>query len=207
MDNVLIWDLPTRIGHWMLVVLFVLSYLTGDSESWRLVHVVAGSAMGGVLIFRVFWGVAGTRFARFSSFLFAPRQVYAYLAALVQRKPIYWMGHNPAGGYSIIVMLSLGLAVVGSGLAVYFEVGGDSLERAHDVLSYSMLYVVGVHLLGVIVSSRMHQANLVRSMIDGHKQGRRKRSRGEVPVGSTEIYWVFLLVGCAVTAGLLVMYI
>jgi len=200
MEKILVWDIPTRVGHWLLVATFAVSYLSGDSEQWRLVHVAAGTAMAAVLAFRVFWGMAGTRYARFSSFLFPPGQVFAYLASLLRGKPIHWVGHNPAGSYSIFVLLSLGLVVAGTGLAVYFEVGGDALERAHDVLSYAMLYIVGVHIAGVVVSSRMHRENLVLSMINGYKQG----SRAEA-IESNKKYWVLLLLGLAATASLLVL--
>lgn len=200
MKKILVWDMPTRIGHWLLVATFVLSYLTGDSESWRLVHVSAGCAMTGVLFFRLFWGVAGTRYARFSSFLFSPREVLAYLTGLLKGRPSHWAGHNPAGSYAIFALIALGLAVAGSGLAVYFDVGGSWLEQAHDVLSYAMLGMVGVHVTGVVVSSRMHRENLVRSMINGYKQG-----KSEEGVASSKKYWVILLLGSAVSASLLVL--
>jgi len=198
MEKILVWDIPTRIGHWLLVAAFVVSYLSGDSEAWRLVHVTAGFALAGVLLFRLFWGVAGTRYARFKSFMFSPRQVYAYLGSLLKGKPAHWVGHNPAGSYAIYALIFLGVSVVGSGWAVYAEVGGDWLEEAHDTLSYAMLFVVGVHVAGVVVSSRLHQENLVRSMITGYKQG-----RAEQGIASNKKYWLILLLGSVVSASLL----
>jgi len=198
MKKVLVWDLPTRIGHWLLVTAFIVSYLSGDSEEWRLVHVTAGFAMAGTLAFRLFWGMIGTRYARFKSFLFSPRQVLAYLNGLLKGKPVHWVGHNPAGSYAIYALILLGLAVVGSGWAVYAEVGGAWLEDAHDVLSYVMLGVVGVHVVGVVVSSRLHHENLVRSMITGYKQG-----KAEEAIASSKKYWVILLLGSVVSASLI----
>jgi cytochrome b len=161
MKKILVWDIPTRIGHWLLVTAFVVSFLSGNSEEWRLIHVNAGYAMAGVLVFRLFWGMVGTRYARFNSFLFSPRQVFAYLSGLLKGKPGHWIGHNPAGSYAIYALILLGIAVVGSGWAVYAEVGGEWLEEAHDTLSYIMLGMVGVHVLGVVVCS----------MFTGYKQG------------------------------------
>ena len=198
MEKILVWDLPTRIGHWLLVTAFIVSYLSGDSEEWRLVHVTAGYALAGALVFRLFWGVAGTRYARFKSFLFSPRQVFAYLSGLFQGKPAHWVGHNPAGSYAIYALISLGAAVVGSGWAVYADVGGEWLEEAHDVLSYAMLGVVGVHVAGVVVSSRLHRENLVRSMVTGYKQG-----KAEEAIASSKKYWVILLLGAIVSASLM----
>lgn len=197
MEKILVWDLPTRVGHWLLVVAFIVSYLSGDGEEWRLIHVVAGFAMGGALAFRLFWGMAGTRYARFSSFLFSPREVFAYLGSLLKAKPAHWVGHNPAGSYAIYILLLLGIAVVGSGWAVYEEVGGEWLEEAHDVLSYTMLGVVGLHVAGVVVSSRLHRENLARSMVTGYKQGNSAEA-----IVSNKKYWLFLLLGMVIAAGL-----
>ena len=198
MKKILVWDIPTRIGHWLLVAAFIVSYLSGDSEAWRLVHVSTGYAMGGALAFRLFWGVAGTRYARFKSFLFSPRHVFAYLGSLFKGKPAHWVGHNPAGSYAIYALMLLGIAVVGSGWAVYAGVGGEWSEEAHDVLSYAMLGMVCVHVSGVAVSSRLHCENLVRSMITGYKRG-----KSEEAIASSKKYWTILLLGSVISASLM----
>ncbi len=199
MGKILVWDLPTRMGHWLLVAAFIVSFLSGDSEEWRLVHVTAGAAMAGVFAFRLFWGVAGTRYARFKSFLFSPSQVFAYLGGLLKGKPVHWIGHNPAGSYAIYALILLGIGVVGSGWAEYVNVGGDWLEEVHDVLSYTMLGVVGVHVAGVVVSSRLHSENLVRSMVTGYKRG-----KSEEAIESGKKYWVLLLLALVAAACVLV---
>lgn len=198
MKKILVWDLPTRLGHWLLVTAFILSYVTGDSEAWRLVHVAAGYAMAGVLLFRFFWGIAGTRYARFASFLFSPRQVLAYLGGLLKGKSSHWVGHNPAGSYAIYALMLLGIATTASGWAVYEELGGESLEQIHELLSYAMLGMVGLHVAGVVVSSRMHHENLVRSMIDGYKQGKSAEA-----IESVKSPWAILLLGSALVAGMM----
>ncbi len=198
MKKILVWDLPTRLGHWLLVIAFVLSYVTGDSETWRLVHVAAGYAMAGVLTFRFFWGIAGTRYARFASFLFSPRQVVAYLGGLLKGKSTHWVGHNPAGSYAIYALMLLGLATTGSGWAVYEEMGGDTLAQIHELMSYAMLGVVGLHVTGVVVSSRLHHENLVRSMIDGYKQGKVTDA-----IESRKSAWAILLLSSAIIAGMM----
>ncbi len=198
LNKILVWDLPTRIGHWLLVAAFTVSYLSGDSEEWRLVHVAAGYAFGGALAFRLFWGMAGTRYARFSSFLFTPRQAFGYLSNLIAGKPGHWIGHNPAGSYAIYCILLLGLLVVGSGWAVYTEVGGDWLEEFHDTLSEVMLGVVAVHVTGVLVNSWLHRENLVRSMVTGYKTG-----TDAAAIESSKQVWLVLLLGSVVAAGLL----
>jgi cytochrome b len=199
MGKILVWDVPTRIGHWLLVITFIASFITGDSEEQRLFHVAAGYAVGGILVFRIFWGIAGTRYARFVSFLFTPREVVAYLRALIKGKSDHWLGHNPAGSYAIYILLLLGLATVASGVVVYGEIGGEWMEEVHDVLSYTMLGMVVVHILGVIVSGWAHHENLVFSMLSGYKRG-----KSEEAIEPSKRYWILVPIASAILASLLV---
>lgn len=192
MEKILVWDWPTRIGHWLLVASFAVAWLTGDSESWRLVHVASGYTMAAVLAFRLFWGVVGTRYARFSSFLFSPRQARDYLAGLLRGENGRWVGHNPAGSYAIYLLILLGLSTAGSGWATYDELGGEWLEEVHEFLSSAMLFVVGVHVAGVVVSGMLHRENLVRSMLNGYKTG-----YGADAISSGRMAWAVLLLGLA----------
>jgi cytochrome b len=196
MNKILVWDLPTRLGHWLLVSAFAVAWLTGDSEEQRLYHVAAGYVMVTVMLFRVFWGLAGTRYARFSSFLFSPRKVFPYLIGLAKGHPARWVGHNPAGSYAIYLLLLLGLAVVATGWADYNEVGGDWLEQAHDILSDAMLGVIVLHIAGVVLSSLLHRENLVRSMLVGYKLGYPNEA-----ILSAKSAWAVLLAGLAAAAG------
>ncbi|MGC2049252.1 MAG: cytochrome b/b6 domain-containing protein [Gallionella sp.] len=168
-NRILVWDVPTRMFHWLLVLAFTVAFLTAESERTRDIHVVFGYILLGLLAFRLLWGFIGTRYARFGSFLFGPGEVVAYLKSLVKRKPAHYVGHNPAGSVAIWLLLILGVSSGISGVMVYEEVGGDVLEEIHDLVSYAMLGVVAVHILGVLVSSMMHRENLVRAMITGYK--------------------------------------
>lgn len=197
MKKILVWDVPTRIGHWLLVSVFILSFMTGDSEEQRLFHAATGYAVGGVLVFRLFWGVAGTRYARFASFLFSPREVVAYLGGLLKGEPGHWIGHNPAGSYAIFTLILLGFATVASGLADYAGMGGNSIEELHDALAYIMLGMVVFHVLGVIMGSWVHHENLVRSMFNGHKQG-----KSEEAIECGKASWAVVPVILAILASL-----
>ncbi len=167
--RILVWDVPTRVFHWLLVLSFTVAFLTAESERTRDIHVLSGYILLGLLAFRLLWGFIGTRYARFGSFLFSPGEVVSYVRSLVKRKPAHYAGHNPAGSVAIWLLLALGFASAVSGVMVYQELGGDALEELHEVSSYAMLAVVVVHVLGVLVSSVMHRENLVRSMITGYK--------------------------------------
>ena len=171
MRRVRVWDAPTRIGHWLLATSFLVAYLTAEREAWRLIHVKAGYVMLAVLLFRILWGVAGTRHARFSDFLFSPRVLWRYLRTLLRGQPSHFTGHNPAGAVSIFVLLLAGGAVVATGIASYEAWGGDWLAEWHDGLSEAMLIVVGIHVAGVLAGSLLHHENLAAAMITGKKLG------------------------------------
>lgn len=170
--RILVWDVPVRVFHWLMVASFAGAYLTAESERWRLLHVTLGYTMAGLVGFRIFWGLVGTRYARFSSFLRGPQAIARYLKSLVSGKPEHHTGHNPAGALAILAMLLLTLAVTASGWAVYNDVAGKWLEETHEVAANVMLTVIGVHIVAVLVSSWLHHENMVGSMISGRKPGR-----------------------------------
>ena len=166
-----VWDAPVRTFHWLLVLCFAGAYISAESESWRLLHVTLGYTMGGLIAFRLVWGVLGTRYARFGSFVRSPSAVRSYVKGMVAGRPAHYTGHNPAGAVAIVLMLLVGAAIVASGYAVYNELGGDWLEEVHEVVGNAMLVLVGVHLAGVAVASYLHRENLPRAMVTGVKQG------------------------------------
>jgi cytochrome b len=170
-DKILVWDLPTRLGHWLMAGGFALAWLTAESETWRLVHVAAGSTVVAVALFRLFWGFIGTRHARYENFVRSPQAAWRYLKSLLSSTPHHHTGHNPAGGWAILALLSLALLAGTTGWLNYQEIGGDWLEELHEGLAATMLAVVFVHLGGVLVGSLAHRENLARAMITGRKSG------------------------------------
>ncbi|MBX9794492.1 MAG: cytochrome b/b6 domain-containing protein [Burkholderiaceae bacterium] len=170
--GVMVWDWPVRVFHWLMVLSFAGAYLTAESESWRLLHVTLGYTMVGLVGFRIVWGLVGSRYAKFSSFVRGPAAVARYVRSLVERRPEHHVGHNPAGALAILALLGLTLAIGASGWAVYNDVGAEWLEELHEVAANLMLTVVGVHIAGVLLGSWLHRENLVGSMIHGRKAGR-----------------------------------
>ena len=168
-QRMLVWDVPTRVFHWLLVVSFAGAFLTAESERYRDIHVVLGYTLLGLIAFRLVWGFVGTRYARFRSFLFKPGEIAAYASSLLKARPEHHVGHNPAGSVAVFALLALGIASGVSGVLIFQDAGGDVLEELHDMVSYGMLAVVVLHVAGVLVSSVMHRENLVRSMITGFK--------------------------------------
>lgn len=169
--KILVWDWPTRIGHWLLAGSFALAWLTAESESLRNIHVGAGYAFAATLLFRLVWGFFGTRYARFSEFVKAPRAAWAYLRSLMIGRPQHWTGHNPAGALAIVGLLVLGLVTTVAGVLNFNEIGGELTEELHEGAASVMLGVVVLHILGVAAGSFAHHENLVRAMLTGFKRG------------------------------------
>jgi cytochrome b len=173
-EKILVWDAPVRVFHWLTVLCFAGAYLTAESERWRLVHVTLGYTLAGLMAFRVVWGLVGTRYARFSSFVRGPMAVVRYLRSLLQRQPEHHIGHNPAGALAILALLALGGLIGVTGWASYNEVGGEWLSELHELVANTMLALVGLHVAAVVVSSRLHGENLARAMVSGCKVGQAK---------------------------------
>lgn len=168
---VLVWDAPVRVFHWLMVLCFAGAYFTAESEVWRLAHVTLGYTMAGLVAFRLVWGLFGTRYARFASFVRGPQAVLAYVRSMLRGQPEHHTGHNPAGALAIVAMLLLTAGIAASGWVVYNDLSGEWVAELHEVLSHTMLLVVGVHVAGVVVASALHGENLARAMVTGRKLG------------------------------------
>jgi cytochrome b len=169
--RILVWDIPTRIFHWLLAASFAGAFLTAESERYRDVHVALGYLLLALIGFRVVWGLVGTRYARFRSFAFGPSKVLSYLRSLLRGSPQHYVGHNPAGSWVIYGLLLLGVLSGVTGYVTYNELGGEAFEELHEAFASAMLALVTLHVGGVIVSSLLHRENLVGSMLSGYKSG------------------------------------
>lgn len=176
----MVWDIGVRFFHWFLVASFTTAYFT-QTGSYDF-HLYAGYSVLGLLAFRLIWGFAGSSYARFSSFLFKPAVVLGYLRDMIKLRPHRYLGHNPAGGVMIVLLLLCLLVTALSGIAL--DAGenragplGDTrlflykgvAEGVHEVATNVALALIAVHLLGVLYSSLVNRENLVRAMITGRK--------------------------------------
>lgn len=183
--KILVWDLPVRAFHWLLAGSFSAAYLLSESERLRNVHVNLGYAVLGLVAFRLLWGVVGTRYARFRSFIFSPAAAWAYLRGLLRGGATRYIGHNPAGSFVIWAILGLATLTGLAGYATYEEIGGDAVAELHELLANAWLVLVGLHITGVVASSLLHRENLVLAMLTGYKAGvPAEAARGGPPAAS-----------------------
>ncbi len=167
--KILVWDAPVRVFHWLMVASFAGAWLTAESERWRMVHVTLGYTMGGLVAFRILWGLVGTRHARFASFVRGPAVVLRYIRGILRGEPEHHTGHNPAGALAILALLGLTLAITASGWASFNEIGGRWPEKVHEMLASLMLAIAAAHVAGALFTSWQHRENLIGAMISGRK--------------------------------------
>jgi cytochrome b len=184
-DKVRVWDPLIRIFHWALVAAFTIAYFT-DDEDLLFPHVWAGYVVVGLLVFRFLWGFVGTAHARFSDFISAPSQVVSYLWDTFQGEARRYLGHNPAGGWMIILLLVMLTLLSISGLVLYGadehagplaglmagagEDVAEVFEELHEFFANFTIFLVIIHVAGVVVESILHRENLVWSMVSGYKR-------------------------------------
>ncbi len=200
MRPIKVWDLLLRIFHWSLVSLFLFAFITEDD--FLDLHVIAGYIIIGLILFRLIWGVIGPRHARFSNFVKSPSQVKSYLKDVLLFRAKRYLGHNPAGGAMVIALLVSIVMTVFFGMLTYgaMEFSGplvgmvsgvsdalaEGFEEVHEFFANFTLFLVGLHVIGVVVASLQHRENLVQSMIDGYKQAEIAEQKVQ-PVNSDEV--------------------
>ncbi len=173
-----IWDIPTQLFHWVLVVVFGMSAYSAFEPKFGFyadMHLYSGVAIIALILWRIVWGIFGSETARFSSFVKTPVAVIKYLKNSSSHK----IGHNPIGGYSVLLMLILILAQALLGLfatdGMLFsgplsnEAGsyGDLITEIHEILGLTLLYITGGHILAVLFYLGIKKTNLIWPMLTG----------------------------------------
>ncbi len=176
--RVIFWDLPTRLFHWLLVLIFAGLWYTGKQGllDW---HFILGYSMFGLLLFRLFWGLMGSHTARFRQLKLHPKSAIDYLHGLGDQEIL---GHNPMGSWSVITMLFLlsiqviaGLcandAIMDEGpLAKYVSSSlSDQLTEIHKLNFNILLGIISLHVLVVLYYQTIKRQPLINAMLSGQK--------------------------------------
>ncbi len=163
-----IWDLPLRLFHWLLFIAIAVAFLSSEEDSvlnqW---HILAGWVAGLLILFRLVWGFAGGEHSRFADFV-RPSRIAAHIGEIRRGRMEPSLGHNPLGGIAVLVLLALTAITIWSG-----AFGGESAEELHEIVAWTLLAMVGVHILAVLIMSFLERENLVRAMVTGRKDRKR----------------------------------
>jgi cytochrome b len=185
MKTIRVWDLPLRLFHWALVGLIVAALVTqkigGNAMIW---HFRCGYAALTLVAFRILWGLVGTRYARFSSFIYRPAHIIAYFHNLRNGSMQRYTGHNPMGGLSVIALLGIVALQALSGLFSNDDIASegplvrfiskelsDRISSFHADVSGNLIYaLIGLHLAAIAYYYFFKKENLVRPILSGDKE-------------------------------------
>ena len=171
MPKILVWDIPTRILHWMLAVsisvALALGFLVDDDSSLFPLHMLFGIVAVFLIVLRLVLAVAGTRYARISSFPLAPREVIGYFAMAMTAKTRRYAGNNPGSALAAVLMFLLAIFLMVSGVGF----GGETVKDLHESAAWALLAVVAMHLAGLVLHTLRHRENIAAAMISGKKSG------------------------------------
>ena len=181
-DRRLVWDLPLRLFHWLLVASMTASYVTARlGFDWMQWHFYLGYWTIGLLVFRVLWGFFGPRHARFSSFIHAPGAIWLYMKSMFQRDSVRSIGHNPVGGLMVILMLLLVAVQATTGLFTTDDVvwagpynasvsssTASTLSTIHNINFNIIIGAVCLHIAAILFYALYKRQNLVVPMLHGH---------------------------------------
>jgi len=208
--KILVWDLPTRLFHWLFAASFVVAYVSAGEECWLDVHLFSGYLMLGLLGFRLVWGFAGGRYARFSAFRFSLKEGIGYLKQVLAGTAKRHLGHNPAGSWAVYLLLGLAFLAGFSGLLTLAGQEGQGplaawvpyafsqiFKETHEATANVLLAMVALHLAGVALESWRHRENLARAMLSGSKQG-----APEAATASSRLFSAMLLAAALVAGGI-----
>ena len=173
MTKGLVYDLPTRIFHWLFAGLFLTAFVitkTVDDEAVAFsYHMIAGMTLSFLVVLRILWGIFGTQHAKFSSFALRPADLVSYMTGVFTGSTRRWAGHNPASSWAALIMMILALALGMTGFRMATGPENHDIKEIHEFLATSFMVVAVTHVLGIIVHTVRHKELIGLSMIDGKK--------------------------------------
>lgn len=206
--SVRVWDVPTRLFHWAIVILIAVSWLSADRGYMR-VHLWSGLALLTLVVFRIVWGFVGSTTSRFSNFIHSPASVLGYLRQSAGAQKRLYAGHNPAGGLMVVVLISALCAQIVTGLLANNDINfnsplatlvskevSDEMTVLHGSLFDLILVLVWMHVVAVFFYLFVKGENLVWPMFTGRKH--RAHVPGGVSIRFTSVPLALFLIGfCA----------
>ncbi len=202
-----LWDIPTRVFHWSIVCCLPIAWWSAETERYE-VHEWTGYTVLVLVLSRVVWGFVGSRHSRFGDFIVGPGALLAYLRGARATS----VGHNPLGGWSVVLLLSLLLLQAVSGLfnsddvlftgpLYYWADTGfrDTMGVLHDVAFNILLALVCLHIIAVLYHQLRLKEKLLQAMLRGSAEGREGTERA---VAWWRAVCVLLLIALALWWGL-----
>lgn len=195
----IVWDIPTRVFHWLLVVCLPLAWWSAENGNYT-IHQWTGYTVIVLLLGRIAWGFVGSFHSRFADFLVGPRKVLAYLRG----HDVGSIGHNPLGGWSVLALLLLLLSQAISGLfnsddvmftgPLYYAANTefrDAMGLVHEVAFNGVLALVSLHILAVLYHQLLRREPLVQAMLSGRSVDK-SGVKAPVPLRRALLVWALV---------------
>ncbi len=179
-----VWTLPTRIFHWMLVLFVSIMFVTSEEENLLRVHAAFGYGVGVLVSFRIVWGIIGPKYSKFSDFPLKAREIVEFLTDIFSGKKVY-VGHNPAASLVMLSIVAVLFFAAFSGVLTYGIQEGRGIlaflhsdyfkkmevfEEIHEFFASLLLFLIFVHIAGVVTDSLLHGKNgALKSIFNGYK--------------------------------------
>ena len=207
----MVWDLPTRIFHWLLVSSICGSFITIQND-WMLAHEKCGLTILGLLTFRLIWGVTGYPTARFAQFVKGPREIFAYLKQLIGPEKVYSFGHNPIGALSVIALLFVILSQALTGTLSTDDIIYDGplyntfpmftkfAGSLHQFFPPIILSLIALHLIAIVCHRIFFKEKLVSQMITGKAQEGNLLLENKTQPKHADLSGLALMVGCVMAS-------
>jgi cytochrome b len=187
MKSIVVWDLPTRVFHWALAGSVILALIiTEDEGALYAIHAILGVIALVLVLFRLVWGFVGGEHARFADFVARWSAVRRYVGQLLRLAPPRHIGHNPLGGWAVLVLLALTLLTAGTGVLAGGFAGAavaDATSDIHEAFASLLQFMVFIHIAGVLIDWALTRDNLVAAMWHGRK---RVEDAGEAAIGAAD---------------------
>ncbi len=179
-----VWDGFVRVFHWSLVLLFATSVATGKvGGEWIVWHMRSGYAILALVTFRLIWGFVGGEYARYVSFLTGPIRAMKFAKGLLGKTQQHVIGHNPVGGWMVVVLLLLlatqavlglfsndEIATTGPLARYVSDATSITLMGRHRIIGNVLLALVGIHIAAVLFHVVVKKEGLIRAMFSGKKE-------------------------------------
>lgn len=178
-----VWDISIRLFHWLLVAAIGFCWFSGkQGGNWMEWHMLSGYAVLGLIIYRIVWGVFGSKYARFKAFLYSPKTTFNYAKSLLKGQEQHYLSHNPLGALGVFALLALCLAQAGTGLFATDDIMTDGplmtyisydlslqLTQWHRLIFNGLQALVVLHVLAVLYHQVFRKERLLQGMMTGKK--------------------------------------
>lgn len=202
MKNTYVWGIPIRIFHWLMVISLVVAYAVADDD-FLIFHVSLGYFVGVLVIFRLIYGVIGPKYANFKDFPISSSAISEFVKTKGKGK-IYF-GHNPLASLIMLLIFfavllvvftgTLNLAAEGQGFIQFSGLNDDLIEELHEMSVYLLMGLVIMHLLGLVMDSKLHPKHeTTLSIFSGYKNVEAENSKSNLFQNIFSYLWIILAV-------------